>query len=262
MLRSQRILFISDRTIWRYCSCAQTLPLPYIKCGRSPSLCNTVNYRLQSRSCGEGTEGHLGLRVQCSRQSWPFHEPRFLSAGAPHARTAALPPVSRGRRARIHRGRMEPPGGRAGGRRRARAPGAAVRPLLSAARGSTAVPSGSANAKMEASGREGDAASGAGRQRCSAEGEGGVRGAGGDPPPPARGPADLPGCCSSRLRWPPPPAAAPRSAPPRRRRREGAARPAPGSAAAAAPSAPARRGGTCRWPPGISCPCSTAPLRS
>lgn len=152
-----------------YCSRAQTLPHPYIKCGRSPSLCNTVSYRLQSRSCGEGTEGHLGLRVQRSRQSWPFHEPRFLSAGEPHARTAALPPVSRGRRARIHRGRMEPPGGTAGGRSPARAPGAAVRPLPSAARGSTAVPSGSANAKMEASGREGDAASGAGRQRCSAE---------------------------------------------------------------------------------------------
>ncbi|RLW10455.1 hypothetical protein DV515_00002240, partial [Chloebia gouldiae] len=67
MLRSQKILFISGRTIWRYCSCAQTLPLPYIKCGRSPSLCNTTNYRLQSRSCGEGTEGHLGLRVQRSR---------------------------------------------------------------------------------------------------------------------------------------------------------------------------------------------------
>lgn len=106
-------------TWYNYLELLQLRPnrsLPYIKRGRSPSLCNTVNYRLQSRSCGEGTEGHLGLRVHRSRQSWPFHESRFLSAGAPHARTAALPPVSRGRRARTHRGRMEPPGGRAEGR--------------------------------------------------------------------------------------------------------------------------------------------------
>lgn len=149
VLRSKKILFISGRTIWRYCNCAQTLPLPYIKCGWSPSLCNTINYRLQSRSCGEGTEGHRGLRVQRSRQSWPFRKARFLSAGAPHARTAALPPVSRGKRARIHRGRMEPPGRRAGGRGRARAPDAAVRPLPSAAGATRLCPAGARTQKWK-----------------------------------------------------------------------------------------------------------------
>lgn len=77
------------------------------------------------------------------------------------------------------------------------------------ATGSTSVPNARPRIKMEDNGRKGDDRSREGRQRCFAEGEGGVRGEGGGTPPP-RGPADLPGCCSSQSRWPPPPAAAPR----------------------------------------------------
>lgn len=168
LLRGQKILFI-PRSIWSYCSSAQTLPLSYIKCGRrSLSLCNTVNYRHQNWSCGEGTEGHLRLRENRSMRSRPVHEPQFLWAS--HVRTAALAPASQGKRTRgLISGGRSSPGEGLGGRgaadepKRKGRPGRAPppqryprQPGTEPGTGSTSVPNVRTKIKMEDNGRKGD----------------------------------------------------------------------------------------------------------
>lgn len=130
LLRGQKILFISS-TIPSYCSSGQTLPLPYIDCGRkSLSLCNTVNYRHQNWSCGEGTAGHRGLEGKTqhviSASSRATIPPSLSIIPRTHrCPTARLP---REGDTGINRRRLEQPRGRAVGPRgcrRAPARGAA-----------------------------------------------------------------------------------------------------------------------------------------